>query len=145
MPLKKSTTVCLGLLLSLSQTIVRAQTGSSTRDGVYTTDQAQQGNTLYDKQCAMCHGAALQGVGQNPPLAGDDFLANWTGQTMADLYTKIRTTMPATAPGSLKPEETIQLLGYILSANTFPAGKTELPKELDSLKTIHIDKPQPKS
>src|SRR6266702_4416067 len=69
--------------------ILFTQTGSSTRDGVYTADQAQQGKAIYGKQCAMCHGAALLGVGQIAPLAGDDFMANWTGKTLADLYANI--------------------------------------------------------
>ncbi len=124
--------------------ILFTQTGSSTRDGVYTADQAQQGKAIYGKQCAMCHGAALLGVGQIAPLAGDDFMANWTGKTLADLYANIQTTMPTSQPGSLKPEETVQILAYILSTNTFPTGRAELPKVFDSLKAIHIDKPKPK-
>lgn len=130
---------------STHNAMIFAAAGSSTRDGVYTTDQAQQGKALYDKQCATCHGATLQGVGQVVPLAGDDFLANWAGKTLADIYTITQTTMPTSQPGLLKPDETAQILAYILSVNTFPAGKTELPKDLDSLKAIHMDKPQPKS
>jgi S-disulfanyl-L-cysteine oxidoreductase SoxD len=116
---------------------------SSTRDGVYTAGQAQQGKALYDKQCALCHGAMLQGVGQIVPLAGDDFMTNWAGRTLADLYTQTQTTMPTSQPGSLKPDEIGQLLAYILSINRFPAGKAELPQKLDSLKAIHIDRLNP--
>ena len=125
-----------------------AQTASpataSTRDGVYTAEQAQQGKTLYAQQCTKCHGASLEGTGQNPPLTGDDFLNNWQGQTLADLFTRIRTTMPAIKPGSLTPAETSQLVAYILDANTFPSGKTELPADPGPLKAIHIDAPQAK-
>lgn len=138
--------VWIGLFLfGFSQQMLTAQAGSSTRSGVYTADQAQQGKAIYDKQCATCHGATLQGKDQNPPLAGNDFLNNWVGQSVADLGTMIRTTMPATKPGSLTQAETTQLLAYILSANKFPTGETALPRNLNSLKAIRIRKPQAKS
>ena len=130
------------LVFGLSQQMLSAQSPSSTRDGVYTADQAQHGKDLYDKQCAMCHGATLQGMGQNSPLSGSDFMDKWVDQTLADLFAKIHTTMPATKPGSLTPEETAQAISYILSSNKFPAGKTELSSDPAVLKTIHIDDPK---
>lgn len=129
-------------VLALASTVTAAQAGSSTRDGVYTAAQADQGQALYTKQCAMCHGVALQGSGQNPPLTGDAFMQNWTGQTMADLYGKIQATMPATAPGSLKPDAVAQVMAYILRENKFPAGKKPLPDSADNLQNIHIETPQ---
>lgn len=128
-------------LFALVSAGVVAQAGSSTRDGVYTAAQADQGHALYTKQCAMCHGATLEGSGQNPPLSGDAFMQNWAGQTLADLYGKIQATMPAMAPGSLKPDEVTQAIAYILSGNKFPAGKTALPDSADKLQTIHIETP----
>lgn len=130
------------LMFGLTGSILYAQKFSSTRDGVYSPDQAQQGAAIYAKQCATCHGGMLQGSGQNPPLEGDDFLNNWTDQTLADLDSTIRNSMPATNPGSLKPAEVADLIAYILKMNKFPAGKTELPVKQDSLKLIHIEKPQ---
>ncbi len=120
--------------------LLSAQIASSTRDGVYTVEQAQHGKVLYGKQCSMCHRPDLEGMGQNLPLVGDDFLNNWDDQTLADLYTKTHTSMPASKPGSLTPTETVQLLAYILSVNKFSAGKTDLPIDLSKLKAIHIDK-----
>ncbi len=138
--------VWIGLFLfGFSQQMLPAQTSSSTRSGVYTTDQAQQGKAIYDKKCATCHGATLEGKDQNPPLAGNDFLNNWVGQSLADLNTMIRTTMPATQPGSLTQAETTKLLAYILRANKFPPGETALPRNIHSLKAIRIHKPQAKS
>jgi mono/diheme cytochrome c family protein len=128
-------------LLCIAALGVAAQSGSSTRDGVYSDAQADQGQVLYKQQCAMCHGATLQGSGQNPPLAGDAFLQNWTGQTLDDLYGKLQATMPATKPGSLKPDEVTQLIAYMLRENKFPAGKTALPDSEDQLQTIHIETP----
>jgi mono/diheme cytochrome c family protein len=135
--------VWIGVLaFGLFQPMLWAQSPASTRDGVYSTDQAQQGKALYDKQCAMCHGQTLEGMGQNSPLSGDDFLDKWSDQTLADLFQKIHTTMPAIKPGSLTPEETSQAVAYILSVNKLPAGKTALPTDPAVLKTIHIDKPK---
>jgi len=120
---------------------VLAQADSSTRDGVYTAEQAQQGKALYEKQCANCHGAALLGSGKNVPLVGDAFLNKWTDQTMADLFMKTNTTMPASAPGTMSPEETSQVLAYILSVNKFQPSQKALPTDPDGLGAIHIVKP----
>ncbi|HEX3940084.1 MAG TPA: c-type cytochrome [Acidobacteriaceae bacterium] len=133
------------VLTGLGQPALFAQAGApaaSTRDGVYTTAQAQQGKALYSDQCAMCHGDSLEGAGQSPPLSTDAFLGDWTGQTLGDLYTKIQSTMPATSPGTLKPDQTAQLIAYILSANQFPTGAKALPSDPSALKSIHIDAPQ---
>lgn len=115
--------------------------GETSRSGVYTAAQANLGKSLYEKECASCHGAKLEGMGQNPALAGSDFMSRWQGQTLDDLYEVIQGTMPATKPGSLTPDESVQLIAYILQANKMPAGKTELPKDEASLKTVQIEKP----
>lgn len=133
---------CLSLSIAVAASAVTlAQSGLSTRDGVYTDAQAEQGHALYTQQCLTCHGPQLQGKGQNPTLTGQAFLQNWTGGTVGDLATQIQATMPATKPGSLKPDEVAQLIAYILSANHYPAGKTELPKTPDELKAIRFDAP----
>jgi S-disulfanyl-L-cysteine oxidoreductase SoxD len=133
------------LMLGALQPALSAQTpphaASSTRDGVYTTEQAQQGKNLYQNQCGMCHGDALEGQGQNSPLAGGEFLSKWTDQTVADLMMKTITMMPATDPGTMTPKETAQVIAYILSANKFPAGKKDLPTDPQSLEAIRIVKP----
>lgn len=120
---------------------VLAQAVSSTRDGVYTADQAKLGKVLYQKQCATCHGAALQGKGKSIPLVGNVFLNKWVDQTMADLFMKTNTTMPASAPGTMTPDETSQVLAYILSVNKFQAGQKPLPTDPDGLGAIQIAKP----
>lgn len=136
------------ILLALGMASGPAQTPSSTPDakattatGVYTAAQADAGKALYASKCSMCHGAKLEGGGQNPPLAGQSFLGQWKGQSLDDLYTMIQATMPATNPGSLTPDQTVQLMAYILKANAMPEGKTNLSKDEADLKTIQIAKP----
>lgn len=132
--------LAFGVGAALSAIII-AQAASSTRNGVYTDAQAQQGHALYTAQCALCHGPQLQGSGQNPPLTGPAFLHNWSGQTVADLYTQIKMTMPAIKPGSLQPDQVAQAIAYILSVNKYPAGNAPLPVSPDALKAIQIDPP----
>jgi hypothetical protein len=75
----------------------------------------------------------------SPPLTGGEFLSNWNGLTLGDLFERIRTTMPQNNPGKLSREVNAAITAYILSVNKFPAGKTELPYATEFLKEIRID------
>ena len=118
-----------GFTLNAGPTRINAQTvaGRTTRDGVYHADQAEAGKALYAKNCAEgCHGLNLAGAGPTPSLAGADFLARWSGLSVGELYKRVRTTMPKTAPGSLGDEAYLDVVAYLLSANGFPPGKDGL-------------------
>ena len=114
----------------------------SVNDGVYSDAQAKRGDVLYKEQCATCHGDNLEGSGPMPALAGKDFLASWQGKTVGDLYEKTHTTMPATAPGSLTPEQAADIVSYLLSSSKFPAGAMELSTKVEVLTQIKIDAPK---
>jgi mono/diheme cytochrome c family protein len=133
--------VFLVLALVGFRQFISAQAESSTVVGVYTAEQAQLGKSIYEKECASCHGESLEGKGKNAPLSGDAFLGKWNDQSMADLFMKTNTTMPASSPGTLTPDETVRLLAYVLQMNKFPAGKSELPTDPDALGAIKIGKP----
>jgi len=111
--------------------------------GVYSGEQAKRGQTLYGQHCGACHGQDLEGAEMVPALAGSDFLDRWTGQTMADLFQRIRTTMPVGKVGRLSPDTYSDITAYILSANSFPPGRTELPRDAEILKQIRIDSTKP--
>lgn len=113
-------------------------------DGAYTEEQAKRGETLYSKECASCHGDTLIGGGGASPLAGGTFLSNWNGLTVGDLFERIRKTMPQGSLGKLTKQQDADVLAYILSFNKFPAGKTELPRQVEFLKEIRFEaKPEP--
>jgi mono/diheme cytochrome c family protein len=120
-----------------------AQTSRSVWDGVYTAEQARQGADLYADQCASCHGLALNGGEMAPPLTGGEFMSNWNGLTVGDLFDRIRSTMPANAAGTLNRDKTAEILADILSVNGFPAGSTELPRQTEALKQIAINAVKP--
>jgi mono/diheme cytochrome c family protein len=128
-----------GLALGGSIVALQAQApAKSVWDGVFTADQAAQGKALFETNCAICHGAQLNGGEMSPPLSGGMFLANWQGTSVGDLFTRIHTTMPQNDPGSLNNAEVTLVLSYILSFNQFPAGATPLPADEAALGGIGI-------
>ena len=127
-----------GFMMSGLYASVGAQAPQSVKEGVYTADQAKRGEALYKDNCAACHGDDLAGSGPMPALTGNDFITNW--KTVGDLYDKINTSMPASAPGSLMPQQTSDILAYMFSKSNFPAGSAELSVKQDELTQIKIEK-----
>ena len=76
---------------------------------------------------------------EHPELAGGTFRDKWNGETLADLFERIHRDMPQRNPGSLSRETTVDLIAYILSANKYPAGAHELPRDTPSLKEIRFE------
>jgi mono/diheme cytochrome c family protein len=113
----------------------------SANDGVYTVEQAKRGEAIYREQCATCHGDNLEGSGPMPPLAGRDFLANWQGKSVGDLFEKTHSTMPATAPGTLTPVQAAEITAHMLMVGQYPAGTTELDSKIEVLSQISLDPP----
>ncbi len=112
----------------------------TTMDGVYTNEQAARGKTQYGQACASCHMDDLSGSGQALPLAGDAFTETWEGQSVGDLFDLTRNTMPPDKPGTLSPDDTVDIVAYLLQFNKFPAGSSELKSDPDTLKNILITK-----
>ena len=112
-------------------------------DGVYTQEQSERGHSVYHSQCENCHGEMLTGGDEVPPLAGGQFLANWNGLTVGDLFERIRKTMPLNDPGRLTAQQNADVLAYLFDFNMFPAGKAELPHEAELLKLIRIEATKP--
>ena len=91
----------------------------------------------------MCHSETLEGSGQIPPLAGADFIKNWDGQTLADLFDKIQETMPADAPGKLSHEQNADILAFLLEFNKFHTGSADLKYDPALLKNIRFEAAPP--
>jgi quinoprotein glucose dehydrogenase len=109
---------------------------------VYTAEQAGRGEAIYKEQCAACHGDNLEGSGPMPPLAGMDFLTNWQGKTLGDLYEKTSTTMPATAPGTLMPAQVADVIAFLLKSSKYAPGSTALEGKMEALLPIQLDAPK---
>ena len=117
--------------------------GASVWSGVYTEEQAKRGEAISNKLCTSCHGPELSGGEAGPTLVGLEFVGNWNNLTVADFFDRVHATMPADAPGTMTPQQTSDVAAYVFKLNKYPAGKTELPTDLASLKGIKIEGAQP--
>jgi cytochrome c len=117
------------------------QGSRSVWDGVYNQAQADRGNALYSHECASCHGDNLMGKESenSPALTGERFTSQWDGRTVGDMFRKILRKMPQDDPGTLSPQQSVDLVAFLLSFNKFPAGKAELPPQNDVLAGIRFD------
>ena len=104
--------------------------------GVYTESQAYRGEKVADTTCIGCHGPKLDGGDSGPKLVGETFLANWSSQSVGELFSWLQEAMPAEAPGTLSKDETAAVVAYILKLNKMPAGKVDLPTEREALDRI---------
>jgi mono/diheme cytochrome c family protein len=108
---------------------VRAQEGGKTvADGVYTETQAIRGAASYEAVCSGCHRADMGGA-DGPALRQDRFARTFAERDLKTLYTKIASTMPRSAPGSLGDNVYLDIVAHILRENGFPAGSQDLNAE----------------
>ena len=89
--------------------------------GWYAPAQVSQGRWEYSQQCAVCHGAALQGTGA-PALKGRIFNDQWNGKKLSDLYEYVHKNMPLGRGASLPSQEYADTVAYILAQSGLPAG-----------------------
>jgi S-disulfanyl-L-cysteine oxidoreductase SoxD len=130
--------IFVALLLTATGGISQERSTRSVWQGVFSAAQSERGAAVYKQSCGTCHGETLAGdIG--PTLTGP-FWSIWEGRTAADLLKTIRTTMPADAPESLKPQEYADVVAYLFSVNKFPAGEKELPVDQAALESIKISK-----
>jgi S-disulfanyl-L-cysteine oxidoreductase SoxD len=121
----------------------------STRDGVFTAEQARRGQAAYTGPCDRCHGYKLDGASDDPdmlpapPVAGPKFLRKWSGRSVAALLEYLRATMPANNPGYLSSSEWADIVAYMLFVSEMPEGPEALPPDPRALASIVIEAQPP--
>jgi S-disulfanyl-L-cysteine oxidoreductase SoxD len=105
-------------------------------------EQVALGKTLYQTHCASCHGAngegrgriaAVIGLGKGAlPLEPPPNAMHRTTEfkTILDVAEFVVHSMPASAPGSLSPEEYWSILAFDLEANGMSTGGKRLDPAL---------------
>jgi len=120
---------CTRTLVSIVCVSVCALAEIAALDGGYTADQAERGKVIFSEHCGVCHGTDLTGL-EGPALSGAGFALSWQERSVADLFVKIRDTMPADDPDSLTQAEKIDVVAYLLQRNGFEAGTSALTVDL---------------
>jgi mono/diheme cytochrome c family protein len=138
--LRASVAVGVLFLLLLIQQAVVTQSARSAWDGVFTLEQAVRGETTYQKECASCHGASLEGETFAPPLIGDAFSLRWRDGTVGDFLLVVKATMPADRPGVLTADEYADVAAYVFKMNGFPDGEQTLSGDADRSRDIRFAK-----
>jgi mono/diheme cytochrome c family protein len=135
-------TIAFGLCIlagrvTLGQSAVKKapDPGRTTLSGVYTAQQASRGKNVYAGICKQCHTPESH--------TGATFAKWWAGKQLSDLFMYVTQNMPKNDPGSLAPEEYVDVMAYLLRMNAMPVGKTELPPDPDELQKIRISVKRP--
>lgn len=104
-------------------------------DGVFTDEQADGGETVFNQRCSGCHAPFY--------FQERAFLGAWAGRPVRSLFRRLSTTMPEDNPGGLAPREYAAVVAYILRLNGYPAGETTLPSDEEELRQILlVEKPE---
>jgi mono/diheme cytochrome c family protein len=132
------------LLLLQGIAVTNAQpTGTrSTSSGVFTAEQAKNGERAFQAKCAGCHGEDLHSTDpEAPDLTEGAFKFGWQGKTIANRFEQIRSTMPYGNSRSLDDQTYVDIVAYILAFNGIPSGKQKLEPDVRILEQIVIAVP----
>ena len=138
------TAVVVGTLLLLGIAVTQAQQAgkTSTASGVFTAEQAKNGESAFQARCATCHGADLHSTDpEAPDLTEAAFRFGWNGKTIANRFEEIRGTMPYGNAGSLDDQTYLDIVAYILQFNGIPSGSKRLEPDDPALEKIVIAVP----
>jgi len=96
----------------------------------FTDAQADRGRDTFRATCTECH--------YSSEFSDPQFKFKWSRRSAGNLYQLIQTQMPETAPGSLAPEEAVEIVSYILRMNGFEPGASELSPDRAVLDEISL-------
>src|SRR4029450_6295340 len=113
------------LLFLLAAAALPAGAARADGTGWFTPDQINTGRWAYEQRCATCHGVDLEGAGA-PALRGSAFNAQWNGKTLQQFYLYVHGQMPLGAAGTLKGQDYVNVVAYILARSGLPAGTQKL-------------------
>jgi len=134
-------TAVASLLFILAASITYAQPAGtrSTASGVFTAEQAKNGERAFQDRCAGCHGTDLHSTDpEAPDLTEGAFRFGWQGRTIANRFEQIRSTMPYGNAFSLDDQTYIDIVAYILAFNGIPSGSQKLEPDVPALEKIVI-------
>lgn len=112
-----------------------AQSGTTTRDGIFSAAQVERGRESFLWECMDCHEMEeFTGVGA--------YLEEMDGEPVWEVFEFIWSEMPEDRPAWLEPEQYADILAYILSVYGAPTGDRDMPIDREPLIAIQIRRPE---
>ncbi len=126
--------VVTALLLAGSPVIAAAQ-GSPSADSLAkaAARQLEVGEQWFRSACLECHATGN--------LSDADFRLQWRGKSAFELFERIRSTMPASKPGSLSQGTYASIVAYLLKVNGMPVGTQRVSTDSSALASIRLTFP----
>jgi len=98
----------------------------------FTQEQADAGRAAYRDTCQICHGSTLANGQFGTPLRGSFFREKWKGKSIGELQQFMFEKMPPDKVMTLTPEQSANLLAFILSRNDLMPGTEPLSGDYKS-------------
>lgn len=102
-------------------------TATRAGQGLFTAAQASRGQQVFNQACLSCHMVKDQ--------TGVVFRTKWGNGGLGALFSRISTTMPENAAGSLSKADYAAIVAFMLRESGYPAGASELPADANLLAT----------
>ena len=109
--------------------------------GIYSTEQAVDGRSVYNAECAICHGKELEGGEAGPDLAGIAFRDRWRNLSLSEFFNLTKKTMPVTRPAGLTDKEYTDVVAFILNRNAYATGQQVLDADKATMGQIRFADP----
>lgn len=105
-------------------------TAANLPPATYWPAQAQRGEAVFKRTCSSCHGPTQ--------FVGQQFVESWNDRRLFDFYNLVRSTMPLNNPGTLKEDEYLGVLAYLLKVNNATVGLDSLRPDTVALRSHKI-------
>ena len=107
-----------------------ASASAAASSATFSAAQADRGRDAFRAGCTECHDSSQ--------FSDARFDRRWNRRSAGSLYSFIQTSMPETAPGSLSPQQAVELVAYIMRMNGFEPGAGELTADRAVLDQISL-------
>lgn len=119
--------------VGVAPALARRPLGVHDSVGLYSEAQAERGLEVFTKICSECH--------EIEDLTNEDFRLNWDGTTLYELFDNIRTTMPDENPGTLTPQQYVDVTAYVLQLNKLPSGPDDFTGDSTNASAVRLALP----
>jgi len=124
------------LLLSSSLLLGLGASSITSAEITFTPQQVSNGAAIYQQHCQVCHGSNLSNGQFAPPIKGAFFQRRWQGKSLGELARLTYEQMPPGGGRSLRVQDYIASIAFILEGNDFEAGTEVMSDDFNVLDEI---------